>query len=202
MSAALAVSAALLVPGSPVLLLSLSDRKSSELFRKVVDLYDACGRPVPTTARTARRLELANGSRVLSLPGTERTVRGFSEVALLVIDEAARVDDALYVAVRPMLAVSGGRIIALSTPYGKRGWFHDEWHGEADWQRVRVTAEECPRISKEFLVEERKAIGDRYFRQEYMTEFMETLDAVFSWDDIQARSSEILPLFPDLVYGD
>jgi hypothetical protein len=196
-SAALAVSAALLEPGSPVLLLSPSDRQSSELFRKVVDLYDACGRPVPTTARTARRLELANGSRVLSLPGTERTVRGFSEVALLVIDEAARVDDALYVAVRPMLAVSGGRMIALSTPYGKRGWFHDEWHGEGDWQRVRVTAEECPRIPKEFLAEERRSIGDRWFRQEYCCDFVETVDAVFSFEDIQAaRSSDIQPLFP------
>ena len=82
-------------------------------------------------ARTNRRLEFANGSRVLSLPGTERTVRGFSEVSLLVIDEAARVDDGLYYAVRPMLAVSGGRLVALSTPYGKRGWFHDEGLGNS-----------------------------------------------------------------------
>jgi len=114
-----------------------------------------------------------------------------------VIDEAARVDDALYVAVRPMLAVSGGRLIALSTPYGKRGWFHDEWHNEANWQRVRVTAEECPRITKEFLAEERRALGDRYYRQEYGCDFVETVDAVFSFEDIQAaRSSDIEPLFP------
>jgi hypothetical protein len=196
-SAALALSSALLTPDSPVLLLSPSDRQSAELFRKVVDLYDACGRPVPTTARTARRLELANGSRVLSLPGTERTVRGFSEVALLVIDEAARVDDALYIAVRPMLAVSGGRLIALSTPYGKRGWFHDEWHNESNWQRVRITAEQCPRITKEFLAEERRSLGSRWYRQEYDCEFVETVDAVFSMEDIQAaRSSDIEPLFP------
>ena len=201
-SAALALSSALLTPDSPVLLLSPSDRQSAELFRKVVDLYDACGRPVPTVARTARRLELANGSRVISLPGTERTVRGFSEVALLVIDEAARVDDALYIAVRPMLAVSGGRLIALSTPYGKRGWFHDEWHGESNWQRVRVTAEECPRIPKEFLAEERRSLGDRWYRQEYGCEFVETVDAVFSMEDIQAaRSNDIEPLFPIAAMG-
>jgi len=196
-SAALALSTALLHPDSPVLLLSPSDRQSAELFRKVVDLYDATSRPVPATARTARRLEFANGSRVLSLPGTERTVRGFSEVALLVIDEAARVDDALYYAVRPMLAVSGGRLAALSTPYGKRGWFHDEWHGEGEWERVRVTAEQCPRISKEFLAEERKALGERWYRQEYLCDFAETIDAVFSYADIQAaRSHDIEPLFP------
>jgi hypothetical protein len=45
---------------------------------------------------------------------------------MLVIDEASRVDDTLYLAVRPLLAVSGGRLVALSTPFGKRGWFHDE----------------------------------------------------------------------------
>jgi hypothetical protein len=198
-SAALALSTALLKDASPVLLLSPSDRQSGELFRKVVELYDAVGRPVASVARTARRLELANGSRIMSLPGTERTVRCFSGVSLLVIDEAARVDDALYCAVRPMLAVSHGRLVALSTPYGKRGWFHDEWHGEGSWERVRVPATKCARIPAEFLEEERRAMGERYFRQEYMTEFAETIDAVFSYADIEAaRSSEVLPLFPNL----
>jgi hypothetical protein len=196
-SAALALSTALLRPRAPVLLLSTSDRQSGELFRKVVDLYDALGRPLPAESRTARRLELANGSRVLSLPGTEKTLRGFSGVALLVIDEAARVDDGLYFAVRPMLAVSGGRLVALSTPYGKRGWFHDEWFGEGTWERVRVTAEQCPRISKAFLKEERRALGERWFRQEYLTDFAECIDAVFRYADIQAaRSDDIKPLFP------
>jgi hypothetical protein len=198
-SAALALSTAMLEDASPVLLLSPSDRQSGELFRKVVELYDAVGRPVPSIARTARRLELANGSRIMSLPGTERTVRCFSGVSLLVIDEAARVDDALYCAVRPMLAVSHGRLVALSTPYGKRGWFHDEWHGEGSWERVRVPATKCARIPAAFLEEERRAMGDRHFRQEYMTEFAETIDAVFSYADIEAaRSSEVLPLFPNL----
>lgn len=196
-SAAVALSTALLHADSPVLLLSPSDRQSAELFRKVVSLYDAVGRPVPAVARTARRLELANGSRVVSLPGTEKTVRGFSEVSLLVIDEAARVDDALYFAVRPMLAVSRGRLVALSTPYGKRGWFHDEWHGEGTWERVRVPATDCPRIPPEFLDQERRSMGERFFRQEYLTEFAETIDAVFSHADIQAaRSADVLPLFP------
>ena len=54
-----------------------------------------------------------------------------------------------------MLAVSGGRLIALSTPFGKRGWFHAAWRSAEDWDRVKVTAEQCPRISAEFLVEER-----------------------------------------------
>jgi Terminase large subunit, T4likevirus-type, N-terminal len=145
---------------------------------------------------TALQLELANGSRVIALPGKEGTVRGYSEVALLVIDEAARVDDALYFAVRPMLAVSKGKLVALSTPFGQRGWFHAEWSGAGDWERVRVTADQVPRITPEFLAEERQAMGDRWFRQEYCCSFEDTIDAVFAYEDIQAAlSNEVKPLF-------
>jgi hypothetical protein len=195
-AAALALRAALLNPGSPILLLSPSLRQSAELFRKIVDLFDALKRPVPVVARTALRLELSNGSRILSLPGTEGTIRGFSGVSLLVIDEAARVSDSLYYAVRPMLAVSRGRLVALSTPFGKRGWFHDEWHAAGNWERVRITADQCPRITKEFLEEERRALGERWFRQEYLCSFEDTIDSVFAYEDIQAAiSDEVQPLF-------
>jgi hypothetical protein len=61
-------------------------------------------------------LELANGTRIITLPCTEKTIRGYSNVSLLVIDEASRVEDVLLYAVRPMLAVSKGTIVdALDT---------------------------------------------------------------------------------------
>src|SRR4051794_18354487 len=189
-AAALAVRTVLTRPRSPVLLLSPTLRQSGELFRKVLDLYGALGRPVPVAAESALRLELTNGSRVVSLPGTEGTVRGFSGVALLIIDEAARVADALYCAVRPMLAVSRGRLVALSTPFGQRGWFYDAWQSSETWERVRVTADDCPRITAEFLAEERRALGDRWYRQEFMTSFEDTIDAVFAHEDIQAAMSD------------
>jgi hypothetical protein len=196
-AAALALRTALLRPRSPVLLLSPSLRQSGELFRKVLELFNALGRPAPVAAESALRLELATGSRVVSLPGDEKNIRGFSGVALLVIDEAARVEDALYYSVRPMLAVSGGRLVALSTPFGKRGWFHDEWHGAGEWERVRVTAQECPRIAPAFLAEERRALGERWFRQEYECSWEDVVDAVFAYADIQAAlSDEVEPLFP------
>jgi hypothetical protein len=108
-AAALALKTAVLSPGSLTLLLSPSLRQSAELFRKVLDLYRRAGRPVRPLRELALTLELVNGSRVVSLPESESTVRGYSDVALLVVDEAARVSDDLYRAVRPMLAVSGGR---------------------------------------------------------------------------------------------
>lgn len=195
-SAALAIRTALLEPDSPVLVLSPSLRQSGELFRKVLDLYAALGRPVPAVRESALQLELANGSRVVSLPGTEGTVRGFSRVALLIIDEAARVADALYFAVRPMLAVSRGRLVALSTPFGQRGWFHAEWTGPGAWERVQVTARQVPRITEAFLAEERRAMGPRWFAQEYLCSFESAVDAVFDYADIQAAlSDDVQPLF-------
>src|SRR5262249_10181874 len=138
------------------------------------------------TQQSALSLGLANGSRVVSLPGDEESVRGYSSVELLVIDEAARVDDALYNSVRPMLAVSRGRLVALSSPFGPRGWFWEAWSSPEPWHRVKVTAEQCPRITPEFLAAERRAIGERWFAQEYGVEFLAAVGAVFSAADIDA----------------
>jgi hypothetical protein len=97
-----------------------------------------------------------------------------------------------------MLAVSQGRLIALSTPWGKRGWWYEAWeHGGASWARVKVTAEECPRISAEFLKEERTTMGSLFYRSEYGCEFVETEDQVFGYDLVESCISDaIVPLFP------
>jgi hypothetical protein len=154
-AAALALREALLTPMSLVLLLSPSQRQSGELYRdKVMRLYNALDRPVPTAQETQLTMQLENGSRIVSLPGDESTIRGYSGVSLLVIDEAARVPDDLYRAVRPMLAVSRGRLIALSTPFGRRGWFFTEWSSSNPWERVEVSADRCPRITADFLAED------------------------------------------------
>jgi hypothetical protein len=199
-AAALALRTALLEPCKLVLLLSPTQRQSGELFRdKVLRLYNALGRPVPAAnpRDNALRLELANGSRIVSLPGTEATVRGYSGVNLLVIDEAARVSDSLYRSARPMLAVSHGSLIALSTPFGKRGWFYEEWVGSAPWKKVKITASQCPRIDRQFLEEEKRALGPRWYSQEYdPVSFEEVVDAFFSAEDVQAAfADDLTPLF-------
>jgi hypothetical protein len=195
-TATLALHTALYQPGSLILLLSPGLRQSGELFRKVVDLYRVLGRPVPPESETALTLKLENGSRIVALPGTEATVRGYSGAALLVADEASRILDALYYSVRPMLAVSGGRLVVLSTPFGKRGFFHQEWTEGTGWERYEVHATECPRISVAFLEEERRSLGPWWFNQEYNCQFSETTDQLFGYDLVMgAVSPEVQPLF-------
>jgi hypothetical protein len=169
--ALLGLTEAIFLPFTKVLLVSRSHRQSTELFRIVTDFYRRLGSPL-LERQTAEELQLSNFSRIICLPCKEETIRGFSHVSLLVIDEAARVPDDLYRAVRPMLAVSGGRLICLSTPYGKRGFFHDAWaNGGDDWARIEVAADRIRRISPEFLAQERRALGESWFRQEYFCSF-------------------------------
>ena len=196
MASVLALHKALLAPGSLILILAPAERQAKELFSKVVLSYRTLGHVIPTASYTKLGMELSNGSRIEALPGTEKTVRGFSGVDLLIVDEAARVADELYYAVRPMLAVSGGRLLMLSTPFGKRGVFYEEWSGGSAWERYTVTAEECPRIPSEFLEEERKTLGPWWFAQEYECRFMDTLDQVFATEVIaKAITDEVAPLF-------
>jgi hypothetical protein len=197
-AAALALRVALFEAPALVLLMSPTLRQSGELFRdKVVRLYNALGRPVHARQQSALTMGLANGSRIISLPGDEKNVRGYSGVSLLVVDEAARVHDELYLAIRPMLAISQGRIVCLSTPFGKRGWFHEAWTGVESWERFRVTAQDCARITPEFLAEEERVLGQRWFAQEYLCSFEEVVGQVFSSEDIQAALiDDEEPLFP------
>jgi hypothetical protein len=139
----LAVWTALYEPGSLILLLSPSLRQSQELFKKCLSTYRTLSRPVPAEAESALRLELENGSRIVSLPGKEGTIRGLSGVRLLVIDEASRVSDELYASVRPMLAVSGGRLALLSTPWGCRGFYYEAYKNRDKWDFYRIDATQC-----------------------------------------------------------
>jgi hypothetical protein len=171
-------------PGSLILLVSPTLRQSSELLKRVESVYVAAGKPVRTDSESALQLELQNGSRILSLPGKEATVRGYSAASLLVLDEAAWIPDELYLSVTPMLAISGGKLICLSTPRGRRGFFWAAWSGPEPWHRVSIPATMCPRISPEFLASEQRAMGLWWFSQEYDCQFLDAETQPFSKDDI------------------
>jgi Terminase large subunit, T4likevirus-type, N-terminal len=191
-------------PKSLILLLSRSLRQSGELARKVFAAYETSGRKVPPEAETKQTLELSNGSRILALPGgDEGAIRGFSGVRLLCIDEASRVPDALWIAVRPMIAVSGGALLVLSTPFGKRGFFYRVWSESERWLKIKITAQDCPRLTPDFLAEEMIELGPRFYAQEYLAQFIEAVGQVFSDEAIDAAfRDDILPLFGQDPEGD
>lgn len=172
-TAAKAVHRAFTLPKCTIIVASPGERQSGEWIRKAGEMVSRLDIRPRGDGYNRLSILLPNGSRIVGLPASEPKVRGFSALSMLVIDEAARVDDEMYRALRPMLAVGGGDLWLLSTPYGKRGFFYETWqHAGAEWLRVHVTAAECPRISKEFLEEQRSVMGMDSFRQEHMCEFV------------------------------
>ncbi len=196
-AAILAVHEATTCSGALVLMLAPSLRQSGELFRTCMGILKSVDYPVPgILAESALRVELENGSRIIALPGSETTTRGYSAATLVIIDEAARVPDALIAAVRPTLATTNGRLVVLSTPAGKRGWFYLEWSSGTGWDRTKITVEDCPRISQEFLEDEERFLGPHVFEQEYQCTFYDPDTSVFSSEMVErALTDEIEPLW-------
>lgn len=183
-------------PVSLTLLVSPSLRQSVELFRKILDFIGKLRPPLKLVEDNRTSLTTETGSRIVSLPSSESTIRGYSAADLVIEDESARVHDDLHRAVRPMLAVSGGRLILMSTPAGKRGHFWEAWTGgDPVWERIEAKATECPRITPTFLAEEKRALGEAWFRQEYACEFTDPEGAIFSMDLLrEALDPSVKPL--------
>ena len=135
-TAILALWEAIYKPKSVIVLDSPSLRQSQELMLKFSEFLTMVDSSVKLDSDTKLSVRFSNGSRVVALPGSEKTIRGISAVTLLVLDEAARIPDELYGAVRPMLAVSHGRLILLSTPFGEQGFFASTWAHPEGWQPV------------------------------------------------------------------
>lgn len=180
--------------GALVVVVSPSGRQSGEFVRKCAGFLRRLGVRPRGDGMNEMSLMLPSGSRIVGLPSNEATTRGFTDPAMVIIDEAARVRDEMYVAVRPMLISGRGELWLMSTPCGKRGFFWETWaNGGPEWTRVSVPATECPRVSAEALEEERRAMGETWFRQEYLCEFVQADDAVFREEDVDACLRDDVP---------
>lgn len=190
--------------GAQTAILAPGMRQGRELYRKVHWAYVRAGRPLKARTETQFELELVNDSRVIVLPGTEATARGLSGIDYLLIEEASRVPDEAYFAVRPMIATKPhAKVIIMSTPFGTRGFYHAEYRriieskmdilfdGKNDrWEYFEIPASKCPRITEEFLEEEKATMGEFWFNQEYLCQFMDAETAAFRSSDIERIVSQ------------
>jgi hypothetical protein len=192
--AALAVHRCLSRPDSLILFASPSRRQSAELLRKARTMLSRLDIRLRGDGVNPDSVLFPNNSRIVALPCNEATTRGFSAVSMLFIDEAARVPDEHYKALRPVLAIGSGDIWLMSTPWGRRGFFYNTWaHGGSDWFRVEAPATENPRICPRFLEEERAQLGT-WFDQEYLCRFMDRSDSLFASDLVEAALVDDEPI--------
>jgi hypothetical protein len=187
-----------------VLLISPSLPQSQEIFRKCLGYYRTLGRPKGTRSESALRMELGNGSRIIALPGSEKTIRGYT-AHLVVMDESGEVSDDLFAeAAIPSVAMTDGGIVCIGTPKGPRGWFYHLWEGgDSVWERYRVTADDVPRDLSGLIATTRAIRGERGVRQEYYCSFEADTDAFFRVEDLERSltlaDTSIPPLFPEAV---
>lgn len=168
-ASALAIATARSKPGALAAVISPSLRQSSEVaVRARVGLWELGEKLVQDSVSLLR---LRNGSRILSLPGSARGIRGYA-VDLLVMDEAAFVDDATWTAARPMVAAAHGRIVVQSTCGAPVGFFHAlATEPPAGWQKFTVPSSEAPSIDPEFLAREAAEMSPELYAQEYGCQF-------------------------------
>lgn len=175
---------ALYYPRSLCLLIAPSLRQSGEDFRKVLDCLDTVTpRPI-LQEETKLTLKFDNNSRIIALPGGNdgRTVRGYSRPDVILIDEAAQASDELFHSLLPMVTRNpASKIILASTPFGARGIFYHLWmEGGEEWHKIKVTAADNPRLDQTLLAEIRRSMEEWRFRQEFLGEFGQNQNGVFS----------------------
>ena len=182
-----ALHLALTRPGAQILTAGRVGRQSSELILKVRTFLRALNITGKGDGVNKNSILLSNGSRFIPVSGKPDNSRGYSAINMLIIDEAAFASQPLYVELRPMLAVTNGTIILLSTANGRQGFFYDAWIDRSDpWERFHQAATECPRITPEFLEREKLRMPDFAFRQEYFCEFIDGAGSLFRFDALQA----------------
>lgn len=187
-----------------MLIFAPTEDQGKELLGYVVEMNEAAGSPVPIKGQSETRLLWENGSEVKVKTDRPRSSRGFTP-DVIVIDEAAQVSDELYLSVLPMLILGSAEVLALTTPFGQLGWFYELWQAEEKraaaglppvWVRFKVTADQCPRVSRAELAEHRATMPARWFRQEYYCEFNRATDAAFDGETVDAMFAADESLLP------
>uniref|UniRef100_A9A7H2 Terminase large subunit gp17-like C-terminal domain-containing protein n=1 Tax=Methanococcus maripaludis (strain C6 / ATCC BAA-1332) TaxID=444158 RepID=A9A7H2_METM6 len=129
---------------------------------------------------------------------------------LIIVDEAAFVDDEIISAVlEPMLMDSGGILVKISTPWGTGNHFYDSYikgelqakmleegegipEDELRYKSFKFPSWVNPYLSKRFLMGKKKDLGEDnpVWLQEYCAEFIEDDTTVFSTAHVQACLSD------------
>ena len=185
-AAVLAIHKALTEPGSEVLILAPTEDQAKIAYSQAARLYRKAGAPHGALSDRRTGLELRNGSTIEARTALERSTRGRG-ADLLILDEASRIHEEDYLGILPLLAASGGEQMLLSTPNGKRGFFYEIWHDEADdGHRTRVVASDVPHRYPKGLEVFRRRMPEEYFLQEFYCEWLDTEGGLFSYEDIEA----------------
>lgn len=185
-------------PGDIVILAGEKEAQAMEVWEKAYKAHGVLSEmgELPTVERSNNVLKFGNGSRVLALPSTVDSIRGYS-AKLVLIDEAAFTDDKTLGKVLPMLSATGGQLLCPSTPNGDRGWWRDAWKSDDPaWARLTVSIDQLPRLTAAEIERQKATLTPNQFRQEFLLEFLDLDLQFYSTETIEAAlCDDIVPLF-------
>ena len=184
-------------PGSLSVIGCPAQRQSAEAVRRVREVLVKAG--VEFKSDNVYGLELDSGSRVMALPSSDDLIRGMTVDAWIVADEAARLPDELIAALRPMRARRPeARFAMLSTAWSRTDPFWTAWASDdPTWIRLKATADANPELfTKEFLDQERRAMGEHDFNREYLGIPGGNEGSPFTWDLYEQATQVYSPLVP------
>lgn len=181
-------------PKKLIMIIASVERQALLLFEKVLSYIYAKNKSsikVGKDRPTRHKLQLKNGSTILCLPTGESGygIRGHT-IDLLIADEAAYINEEVWTAVTPMLAITRGKIWLLSTPKGRGGYFYRCFE-DKKFNHYHVSSEDCPRKDQDFLDHEKETKTKAQYAQEYLGEFVDKLQQFFSDDLIKKCQTAI-----------
>lgn len=181
-------------PNGLALIFSDTQQQSINLMRKAKQHIQNAGLAVKR--ELAKEIEFANGARMVALPGDPKTSRSWSDVTMLIVDEAAFAEDELYYAVEPMVLQTNGQIILLSSAYETQGFFYKIATGtDEHWSRYKVSVWESERVPREWIELKKQLTPEYQFRREYLAEFVDPEGATFTADQIRDMfANDVAPL--------
>ena len=176
--------------------------QARKLFREITDAV-ADSDIIKASNATLLELTLVNSSQILFRSAEQRdALRGYTVTGLLVIDEAAYIEDSIYYTVLPWCDVSGAPILIISTPRVRSGFFFNnycyglegknEYH-TIDWSDPKYKSDLDRLLSPDRLEEYRKMLPAQQFRSEYLGQFLDQDGVVFTGFNSCVKRNTIQP---------
>ena len=191
----------LTVGESPVVLCLAVDRdQASVVFNYVAGIFEAVPLLAPIVRqRIAETLSLRNGIEIEIRAASYRGLRGVTCVAVVAdevcfwfTDDSANPDTEILSALRPSLATTGGPLIAISTPHGRRGAAYETWsqhYGQKGDPLIMVAQGSTRDFNPSFpqrKVDREMAKDPAFARAEYLGLWRDDVSAFVSRDVVDA----------------
>jgi len=155
--------------------------QSKKVFQ---ELYNAANQVIDQSNKADLTLKFVNGS-TLQFLSAERydSIRGFS-FNYVVIDEAAYIrEEAINEAILPTLTAIGKKCLIISTPKSKN-WFY-QWYLRGNtsnnvYTSFKGISHDNPHVDISFIIEQEKSLPPEIYKQEYLAQFSEASNDVFT----------------------